>query len=205
MSLARDKSGWRLWLAMGTGVLLGFMLASVGGAHADRPATAAELPAPKPSVSADALPRQDARQLAEVPQRVRESYLNKVDDHVLMRQAAHGLVASLDEHSELLEADDYARLQTATSGSYAGIGVEVDGVAVGLRVVRCLAGSPAMRAGLRVADLIVRIDALDVSAAAAPAATDAANRVPTLAHRDAPVAVALAQLRGESAARRQHF
>ena len=148
MSLARDKSGWRLWLAMGTGVLLGFMLACAGGAHADRPAAAAELPAPNPSVSADALPWQDARQPAEVLQRVRESYLDKVDDHVLMRQAAHGLVASLDEHTELLEADDYARLQSAT---------------------------------------------------------DAANRVPTLAHRDAPVAVALARLRGESAARRQHF
>ena len=68
MSLARDKSGWRLWLAMGTGVLLGFMLACAGGAHADRPAAAAELPAPNPSLSADALPWQDARQLAEVLQ-----------------------------------------------------------------------------------------------------------------------------------------
>ena len=172
MSLARDKNGWRLWLAMGTGVLLGFVLAFTGGAHADRPAAPAELPAPALIISATAaLPRQDARLLAEVLQRVRESYVDPVDDHVLMRQAAHGLVAALDEHSALLEPDDYARLQAATSGSYAGIGVEVDGVAGGLRVVRCLAGSPAMRAGLRIADLIVRIDALDVSAANIDAAT----------------------------------
>ena len=156
MSLARDKSGWRLWLATGAGMLLGFVLAVTGGAFAGHVAP--------PASTTGALSVQDARLLAEISQRVRESYVDPVDDQLLMRQAAHGLVASLDEHSMLLEPDDYARVQTATSGSYAGIGVEVDGVATGLRIVRCLADSPAMHAGLKSADLIVRIDDLAVSA-----------------------------------------
>ncbi len=165
MNLARDRTGWRLWLAMGTGVLLGFVLAFAGGALAEHPPSPAAI-SPRAPRSSDeqALPRQDARLLAEVLQRVRESYVDPVDEHLLLRQAAQGLVASLDEHSALLEPEDYARLQLATSGSYMGIGVEVEGVAGGLRVVRCLAGSPARRAGLRVADLIVRIDGLGVSA-----------------------------------------
>ena len=173
MNLVRNMPGWRLWLATGSGALLGFALAVNGGVLTGRlAAPVATSPSMAVAVTgAAALPRQDTRLLAEVLQRVRESYVDAVDDHVLMRQAAHGLVASLDEHSALLEPDDYARLQTATSGSYAGIGVAVDGVANGLRVVRCLAGSPAMRAGLRVDDLIVRIDELGASAANIDAAT----------------------------------
>ena len=163
MSLARDKTGWRPWLAMGAGLLLGFALAFTGGAFAGHAAL--------PTSTTVARSRQDARLLAEVWQRVRESYVDPIDDQQLLWQAARGLVASLDEHSALLEPDDYARLQMATSGAYAGIGVEVDGVAGGLRVARCLADSPARRAGLKVADLIVRINDLGVSAANIDAAT----------------------------------
>jgi C-terminal processing protease CtpA/Prc len=46
-------------------------------------------------------------------------------------------VEQLDEHSALLEPGDYAQLRSATSGSYAGIRVEVNGVAEGVRIVRC--------------------------------------------------------------------
>ncbi len=152
MSLARDKPGWRLGLVLGTGALIGFWSASI--LRTNIPATAT---AP--------LPAQDARLLAEVLQRVREGYVDPVNEHALMRQAAQALVASLDSHSTLLDAADYAQLQAATNGSYAGIGVEVEGDARALRVVRCIAASPAMRAGLRAGDLIVRIDGQEVSAA----------------------------------------
>jgi carboxyl-terminal processing protease len=93
------------------------------------------------------------------------------------------MVEALDEHSALLEPDDYAQLQTATSGSYAGIGVEVEGVADGVRIVRCLPDSPAQRAGVRVDDLIVRIDSLEVSAANIDAATRELRGVPGSAVR----------------------
>jgi carboxyl-terminal processing protease len=177
MSLAQNPNAWRLWLVLGAGILLGFLLAFAGGLGAGRspsPAGAglAVLSA-GPAVRADAgaLPAQDARLLGEVLQRVREGYVDPVDEQLLMRQAAHGLVAALDAHSALLEPADYAQLQAATSGSYAGIGVEVDGVAEGLRVVRAIADSPAARAGLRAGDLIVRIDGLEVGAAGIDSAT----------------------------------
>jgi len=161
---------FRLLLTLGTGALLGFALSLAGRVLADRAAAPAAVPAAAAAGSAT-LPWQDARLLAEVLQRVHESYVDPVDDHQLMRQAAHGMVEALDEHSALLEPDDYAELQTATSGSYAGIGVEVEGVADGVRILRCLPDSPALRAGVRVGDLIVRIDDLDVSAANIDAAT----------------------------------
>jgi carboxyl-terminal processing protease len=173
---------FRLLLTLCTGALLGFALSLVSRVLADRASATAAAPASSAS-AASGLPPQDARLLAEVLQRVRESYVDPVDDHLLMRQAAHGMVEALDEHSALLEPDDYAQLQTATSGSYAGIGVEVEGVADGVRIVRCLPDSPALRAGVRVDDLIVRIDALQVSAANIDAATRELRGVPGSAVR----------------------
>ena len=164
MSLARDKPGWRLWLVLGTGALLGFLLASTLRTNATAPLRAAQTDLAASAATAP-LPAQDARLLAEVLQRVREGYVDPVDEHVLMRQAARGLVASLDSHSTLLDAADYAQLQAATNGRYAGIGVEVEGAARALRVVRCIDASPAMRAGLKAADLIVSIDGREVGAA----------------------------------------
>ncbi len=161
---------FRLLLTLGTGVVAGVGLSLAGRVFADR-AAAPGASVPLLASQGDALPWKDARLLAEVLQRVRESYVDPVDDHQLMRRAAHGLVESLDEHSTLLEPGDYAELQAATSGSYAGIGVEISGVADGLRVARCLPESPAVRAGLKVDDLIVRIDDRMVSAANIDAAT----------------------------------
>src|SRR5258708_31358042 len=163
----------RLLLTLGTGVVAGFALSVAGRVFADR-GTAPVEAVSAPYGQGDAVPWQDARLLAEVLQRVRESYVDPVDDHQLMRQAVHGLVESLDEHSSLLEPGDYAALQTATSGSYAGVGVEVNGVADGVRVVRCLPESPAVHAGLKVDDLIIRIDDLPAS----PANSDAATTQP---------------------------
>src|ERR1700704_4172909 len=119
---------FRLLLTLGTGVLAGFGLSLTGRVFADR-GTAPVAAVSAPYGQGGALPWRDARLLAEVLQRVRESYVDPVDDHQLMRLAVHGLVDSLDEHSTLLEPGDYAALQTATSGSYAGVGVEVNGVA----------------------------------------------------------------------------
>jgi carboxyl-terminal processing protease len=132
-------------LTLGTGIMAGFGLSLAGRVFADR-AAAPGLPVPALAIQGEALPWKDARLLAEVLQRVRESYVDPVDDHQLMRQAVHGLVESLDEHSTLLEPGDYAELQAATSGSYAGIGVEVNGVADGVVCAACRNPRPCTRA-----------------------------------------------------------
>ena len=178
MSPPRDPSRFSLLLTLCAGTMLGFALSLAGGVFADRAPDHLRgvppdrtPPASAGGQAANPLPWRETRLLAEVLQRVHDSYVDAVDDHQLMRQAAHGLVEALDEHSTLLEPDEYQQLQTATSGSYAGIGVEVTGVAAGLRVVHCLADSPARRAGIQDEDLIVRIDDLAVSAANIDAAT----------------------------------
>lgn len=135
------------------GVVLGITLSVAGRVMAERSAAPATAVAEAPVV-----PWEDARLLAEILQRVREYYVDPVDDHQLMRQAMHGMVEGLDEYSGFLESDEYAALKLMTSGSYAGIGIEVEAVADGVRITGSMAGSPAARAGVHAGDLIVTID-----------------------------------------------
>jgi carboxyl-terminal processing protease len=155
----------RLLLVLLTGVLLGVLLSFGGGVLAERapvlPAAASAAGAAPGSV----LRWEDARLLAEVMQRVRENYVDRVDDHKLLQDALRGLVGGLDEHSAFLDRDEFAELKVSTSGSYAGIGVEVAAIDDAIAVARRLPGSPAARAGIEPGDVITAIDGSSLGAA----------------------------------------
>ena len=107
---------------------------------------------------ADTLPWDDTRLLAEVLERVRQEYVEPVDDSVLIESAVRGMVTNLDPHSQFLDKDEYEEIQISTTGNYSGIGLEVnmeDGL---LRVVTAIEGAPAEKAGLKTGDIIIAID-----------------------------------------------
>jgi len=140
-------------LALLLGALLGFALAVSGGVQADRRPDRAGLPSA------------DARLLAEVIERVKAEYVDRVDDHELMQYAVRGMLSGLDAHSAFLDEDELADLRIATEGSYTGIGIEVSYESGAIVVVSPIEGSPADRAGLRTGDAIVAIDGREVAAA----------------------------------------
>jgi carboxyl-terminal processing protease len=144
----------RLTLAMLLGLLLGVSLSVAHGVLAER----------EPPGSA-ALPWGDARLLAEVIQRVRDNYVDAVEDHKLMQNAIRGMVEALDDHSTFLSPDEFEDMKVSTSGAYAGIGVEVAPGKEGVSVVRRMPNSPAERAGIETGDIIVRIDDIAVDPA----------------------------------------
>lgn len=152
----------RLLLVLLTGVLLGVLLSFGGGVLAERAPAAAPAAAAAPGT---VLSWEDARLLAEVMRRVREHYVDRVEDRALLRNALRGLVGGLDEHSAFLDRDEFAELQVSTSGSYAGIGVEVAAIDAAVAVARCLPGSPAERAGIQSGDIITAIDGAALDAA----------------------------------------
>jgi carboxyl-terminal processing protease len=159
----------RLILALSLGVLLGVSLSVTERVLAERDPGAE--PSPLPRAGSDrALPWGDARLLAEVIQRVRENYVDPVDDHKLMQNAIRGMVESLDDHSTFLTPDEFDDMKVTTTGSYAGIGVEVEPGKDGVTIVKRMPNSPAEHAGIQTGDIIVRIDAVPVD----PADLDAA-------------------------------
>ena len=153
----------RLTLALLLGLLLGVSLSVTERVLAERD-PGGERPTSRLGGNS-ALPWSDARLLAEVIQRVRENYVDAVDDHKLMQNAIRGMVEALDDHSTFLSPDEFDDMKVSTSGAYAGIGVEVAPGKEGVGIVRRMANSPAERAGIETGDVIVRIDDVAVDPA----------------------------------------
>ncbi|WP_406671968.1 S41 family peptidase, partial [Natronospira sp.] len=135
----------RTALVLAIGFLLGSLLSVTHGVFAERERQAE-------------LPYEQARLLAEVLERVRQGYVDPIDDEELMEHAIRGMLSSLDDHSGFLDPEEYRQMQDTTSGRYGGLGLEVtqeDGV---VTVIAPIAGSPGERAGLKAGDRILSVD-----------------------------------------------
>lgn len=94
----------------------------------------------------------------DVFQRVRASYVEKVDDAALIKGAIEGMLSSLDPHSSYLDARDFTNLRTQTEGNYGGLGLTVtldEGV---VKVIAPTDDTPAAKAGIKAGDYITHID-----------------------------------------------
>jgi len=108
-----------------------------------------------------------AAYVREVLKIVNENYVDpkESDYDSLTRLAIHGMVDSLDPHSEYLESKDNQELEEDLDGEYGGIGIEVELHDGAFAVVAPIAGSPSDRAGIRVGDEITSIDGKPVTRA----------------------------------------
>ena len=145
------------------GIALGVLIALGGAvfAHRDVPTPVAAALATTPA-SKSVLSAAESAQVAEVMERVRREYVDKVESPALVDDALRGLVAGLDPYSSYLDAEEYADLRVSTAGTYAGIGIEVSTTDRALRVVRPFRDSPAAAAGIQSGDMIASIDGLPV-------------------------------------------
>ncbi len=140
-------------LAVWLGVVLGLSVSLAPAVLADR------------QPEADTLPWEEARLLAEVIERVKRDYVDRVDDHDLIEAAIRGMIADLDPHSAFLDPGEFQDIRVSTSGRYTGIGVEVGAQDGSIVVIAPIDGSPAARAGIRAGDVIFSVDGMPVSGA----------------------------------------
>lgn len=104
------------------------------------------------------LPLEELRAFTDVFDRIKDEYVEPVDDKELLVSAIRGMLSGLDPHSSYLDESAYRELQTGTSGEFGGLGIEV-GVEDGfIRVVAPIDGTPAYEAGVKAGDLIIRLD-----------------------------------------------
>lgn len=104
------------------------------------------------------LPMQELRAFAEIFGRIKQDYVEPVEDSRLLEYAIRGMLSGLDPHSAYLNADEYKDLQVGTSGEFGGLGIEVgleDGF---VKVIAPIDDTPAQRAGIRAGDLIIKLD-----------------------------------------------
>jgi carboxyl-terminal processing protease len=98
--------------------------------------------------------------IRDVLKTVNENYVDPgvAGYDALTRLSIHGMVDSLDPHSEYLESKDTQELEEDLDGEYGGIGIEVEMHKGAFSVVSPIPGSPGDRAGILLGDEIVSID-----------------------------------------------
>lgn len=94
---------------------------------------------------------------------IQNNYVDDVNNEKLIQNAIKGMVSNLDPHSEYLTQEESIRLVNSINGEYAGIGIEVQKIKGGLKVVAPFDSTPAHKAGIQSGDIITKIDNLILS------------------------------------------
>jgi carboxyl-terminal processing protease len=98
------------------------------------------------------------RAFIEVYEHIKGEYVEEIDDETLLNYAINGMLTKLDPHSGYLKPQDVSSLRDSTSGSFGGIGIEIDVVDGLIEVIAPIDDSPASRAGILAKDIITHVD-----------------------------------------------
>ncbi len=106
----------------------------------------------------EALPLDELRTFTEVFTKVKNDYVERINDRELIENAIRGMLEGLDPHSAYLDEAAYEDLQEGTSGEFGGLGIEVGMEDGFIKVIAPIDDTPAKRAGIQAGDLIIRLD-----------------------------------------------
>ena len=104
------------------------------------------------------LPVEELRAFSEVFGRVKQDYVEPVEDKKLITEAINGMLTGLDPHSAYLDQDAFKDMQVGTQGEFGGLGIEVGMEDGFVKVISPIDDTPASRAGVMAGDLIVKLD-----------------------------------------------
>ena len=105
-----------------------------------------------------ALPVEELRAFTNVFARIKNDYVEPVEDKKLITEAINGMLTGLDPHSAYLDVDAFKDLQVGTQGEFGGLGIEVGMEDGFVKVVSPIEDTPAFKAGVKPGDLIVKLD-----------------------------------------------
>ena len=106
----------------------------------------------------ETLPLEDLRTFTEIFAKIKNDYVEPIEDKDLLENAIRGMLAGLDPHSAYLVPEDYKELQAGTSGEFGGLGIEVGMEDGFVKVISPIDDTPAYRAGVKAGDLVIRLD-----------------------------------------------
>ena len=94
----------------------------------------------------------------EVLEKIKEDFVDDVNESKMMDSAINGVLQSLDPYSAYMSPDLFKEMQTDTRGEFGGLGIEI-GMESGLvKVIAPIDDTPAAKAGIKAGDYIVKID-----------------------------------------------
>ena len=114
---------------------------------------------PGPAISDDLSDAyRNFKTFGEVFERIREDYVESVEDEELIDSAINGMLTALDPHSGYLNEKDFSYVRTQTKGEFGGLGIEVtmeDGL---VKVISPIDDTPAAAAGIKSGDLVTHLN-----------------------------------------------
>ncbi|WP_260482641.1 S41 family peptidase [Sphingomicrobium flavum] len=90
-------------------------------------------------------------------QRVRDNYVEEVDDKSLIKGAIDGMLASLDPHSSYVTASDFDNMRLTTDGNYGGLGLTISQRDGAIVVIAAYEDGPADKQGIKPGDYITHV------------------------------------------------
>ncbi len=116
------------------------------------------LTTPENKVEASSETYRQLNLFGDVFAKVREDYVEEVDDKALIEAAINGMLSSLDPHSSYLSAKNYDGMKVQTRGKFGGLGIEVTMENGLVKVVSPIDDTPAAAAGVQAGDYITHLD-----------------------------------------------
>ncbi len=100
--------------------------------------------------------------LPEIMEKIRQDYVEPVDEQKLAEGALNGLLTTLDPFSVYLNKKDYQFLTDAAKGEFAGVGLEIVATQGMIKVISAIDDTPAYKAGIKSGDMISHINGQEV-------------------------------------------
>jgi carboxyl-terminal processing protease len=114
----------------------------------------------------------DGRVYEEAVDTLERDYYREIDRKELLDKSLEQAVGSLDDRfSHYFAPRDYDDFQEATEGRFEGVGMTVEEVERGLRVLTVYDGSPADRGGLKPGDVITHVDGKSIAGSSSEEST----------------------------------
>jgi carboxyl-terminal processing protease len=94
----------------------------------------------------------------DIFERIRNQYVEEVDEADLIEAAINGMLTSLDPHSSYLSPKAAQDMRVQTRGEFGGLGIEVTQEEGFVKVVSPIDDTPADAAGVEAGDFITHVD-----------------------------------------------
>ncbi len=106
----------------------------------------------------DSSSKDQIKLLKEVITIVKKSYVEEIDNKKLVQGAIDGMLSKLDPHSAFMTPEPYKEMKVNISGSFGGLGIEINVKDGKLTVISPIEDTPAWNAGIKSNDYIWKID-----------------------------------------------
>lgn len=104
------------------------------------------------------LPLDELRKFTDIFGKIKQDYVEEIDDATLLKYAIRGMLSGLDPHSSYLEPSAFSDLRENTSGSFGGLGIEIGMENGFVKVIAPIDDTPAQKGGIESGDLIIKLD-----------------------------------------------